>query len=596
MGVPGFFAWLLRYYKNNKIITQTLEKRKVDILYLDANCLFHPQCFKILDENPHWKSSEKLENKMMKRIIKYIDFLIESVNPAELYIAVDGVAPMAKMNQQRKRRFRSRDDMILNNSIKERYGKPITNPWSNTVITPGTSFMEKLNKILVDYIATKNIPITYSSYHTPGEGEHKILADIRKNNSKRTCVIYGLDADLIFLALSCNKENIFLMREVVHFGKSKKHNNKSNNNNNNNKSNNAITVDVSEDLNYVSIDLLRHYLNKMFYEKIKKKSRNKVRLNTSIDFTPDFIMLMYLLGNDFLPHIPSIDIKVRGIDYLIDCYISTYIHLKTNLLKNASNQHAPHINNMFFGMLLKRIANGEEYYFREILPRHKQKSATYQKCRSSDPYEIEVYNLKFMKNMNIEDPIQLSNDYTKDRSYKPRYYEHYYGAIEHQSDYINQLCDEYLRGVKWTTEYYFNKCASWRWQYQYSHGPFISDISRYFSTKKINLNTFTFDNHTPISPCTQLLAVLGPYSKDLLPKSYQKLVTDESPISDLYPIKTTLDMIHKDQYWKCIPLIPVVDINRIINCTKGLKLTKAEKVRNKTSINYVNKPSTQQPV
>ena len=57
MGVPGFFAWLLRKYKKNNIITSSLNTQ-ADILYLDSNCLFHPQCFKTLDVYDNWDSKE----------------------------------------------------------------------------------------------------------------------------------------------------------------------------------------------------------------------------------------------------------------------------------------------------------------------------------------------------------------------------------------------------------------------------------------------------------------------------------------------------------------------------------------------------------
>src|SRR3989304_8702292 len=103
MGVPGFFVWLLKNYGENKIITNNFDE-KIDILYLDSNCLFHPQCFKILGHFDSLKDLEKLESKMMIRIINFIDYLIDYVNPQKkVYISVDGVAPLAKMNQQRKR-------------------------------------------------------------------------------------------------------------------------------------------------------------------------------------------------------------------------------------------------------------------------------------------------------------------------------------------------------------------------------------------------------------------------------------------------------------------------------------------------------------
>ena len=101
MGVPYFFGWLLRKYKKNNIIIPHIDK-KIDVLYLDSNCLFHPQCFKVIDLNENVKSIDILEKKMFKRILQYIDFLIEYCNPRkEVFISVDGVAPLAKMNQQR---------------------------------------------------------------------------------------------------------------------------------------------------------------------------------------------------------------------------------------------------------------------------------------------------------------------------------------------------------------------------------------------------------------------------------------------------------------------------------------------------------------
>ena len=153
MGVPGFFAWLLRKYKKNDMIISTLPKNeKVKYLFIDANCLFHPQCFKVLGVMKDWKNKTTLENKMMKQILSYIDFLIEITNPETVMICVDGVAPVAKMSQQRKRRFRSFDDLEMNNKIKKKHNHPVSKPWSNIVCTPGTEFMEKLHKKILHHI------------------------------------------------------------------------------------------------------------------------------------------------------------------------------------------------------------------------------------------------------------------------------------------------------------------------------------------------------------------------------------------------------------------------------------------------------------
>ena len=184
MGVPGFVSWLRDYFKDIMIFDSL--PRDPDILYIDGNCLIHPKCFEILDSCANIESHEKLEGYMFRRITKFIDYMVEYVRPKrECYFAVDGVAPLAKINQQRKRRFRAIDDADMKDELKRKYNISSGTKWSNTVITPGTDFMERLHNYLYKYFRTKayncksGVKYRYSSYHTSGEGEHKILKDIR---------------------------------------------------------------------------------------------------------------------------------------------------------------------------------------------------------------------------------------------------------------------------------------------------------------------------------------------------------------------------------------------------------------------------------
>ena len=129
MGVPGFLLWFLKKHKDIKFLFDNLENKEVPIdnfeaLMIDANCLLHPMCFKVLADNPELKNQHKLEELMINKCIEYLKFIIEYSNPTKLvYIAVDGVAPVAKIKQQRMRRFKSVSDKDLRDSIKKKHKK-----------------------------------------------------------------------------------------------------------------------------------------------------------------------------------------------------------------------------------------------------------------------------------------------------------------------------------------------------------------------------------------------------------------------------------------------------------------------------------------
>uniref|UniRef100_A0A0R3S7I2 XRN_N domain-containing protein n=1 Tax=Elaeophora elaphi TaxID=1147741 RepID=A0A0R3S7I2_9BILA len=73
-----------------------------DNLYLDMNGIIHG-CSHPDDEDVSFRISEE---QIFRDIFNYIDFLFGIIKPKKVFfMAVDGVAPRAKMNQQRARRF-----------------------------------------------------------------------------------------------------------------------------------------------------------------------------------------------------------------------------------------------------------------------------------------------------------------------------------------------------------------------------------------------------------------------------------------------------------------------------------------------------------
>ena len=601
MGVPGFFAWILKNYKNSKIITSNI-KDEIDWLYFDLNCLFHPQCHIILDHYGDKLDLYKLEEKMIKRILNYIDYLIGIANPKKgVFLSVDGVAPMAKMNQQKKRRQKAVQENAARDIIKKKYNKKSATIWNNTTITPGTQFMEKLHQAILSYIKENriklNITYIYSSYHTVGEGEHKILQEIKNRNiennienNREVYMIYGLDADLIFLSLASGKNKIYLLREET-FIRNATH-----------EKTEIVDIvkDVAEDLNYVSIDETKICINdqvkllldkKMQLDELENELENEFKyLNINyenVDFTNDFIVLCYFLGNDFISNLPSLDIKNDGLNLILDVYVNTYLTLGHGIIQNKPNDKDFGINMIFLSLFIENLASYEEYYFKIKYPKYLENIAR-RKCLSDDSYDKEIWEMDNLKKLKLNDPIKLG--FGKPDLWKFRYYEYYYGISRYQSDHINNMCEDYLKGIIWTLKYYFDKCPSWEWQYKYINAPFLSDISQFLRNTKYDINKIKFRESNPLTPFTQLLSVLPQTCANLLPPAYGRLMyTDSSPIIDLFPLTVSIDMLYKDSLHKCTPFIPNIDINRILNAVKNIQLNEEEKQRNIVSENYIIK-------
>lgn len=550
MGVPGFFAWLLKQNKHNNIILY--KTSQIDCLYLDANCLFHPKCFDILKLYPDITDNDKLEKLMIKRIIEYIEYLIGFTNPTTLiYIAVDGVAPLAKINQQRKRRYKSVIDNKIKSELQEKYNIKSNNSWSNIVITPGTEFMKKLDKKLSQYFNTKltTANIIYSSYKEPGEGEHKIIQYIKNNKSidgkfsNLTHVIYGLDADLIFLSLTLknyNINNIFLLREEQHL-KNVPH---------------KLEIDnVSEQLCFVSIQNTVKTYNEYIHDKIYQEYSDVIDINfQDMDFCNDFIILCFLLGNDFLPHFPSIDIKIYGIDYIINAYLKAFSFNQKLLFDFNKFQ----LDYNFFEMILYELSLTEDEFFTIQMPKYKHRMEMRKPLGDSE-YDKELFLIENLRTIKIADPIMLGSDIPE--NWKYRYYEYYFNSKTQQDILITKVCSHYIDMFIWNIIYYFDKVPSWRLQYEFNHAPFISDLYKFIN--KNNNKQFDIKNKIKkdisLSIENQLLAVIPPKYLNLQSERNKNKIKDIK-YKFMFPIEIELDYINKDQLWKCDPLMPIIDI------------------------------------
>jgi hypothetical protein len=544
MGVPGFFAWLLRNNVHNNIIINTLNN--IDCLYFDANCLFHPKCFDILKLYSNITDVDKLENLMMDRIIKYITYIIDFVKPTELiYIAVDGVAPIAKINQQRKRRYKSVLDNEYMVELNKKYNKNKNDNWSNIVITPGTEFMIKLDDRLNKFIKLekyKNIKIIYSSYKEPGEGEHKIIRYIKNINNKKTHIIYGLDADLIFLAMSAysSNHNIYLLREYDHIKSVNK----------------PITEDINERLCYLSIENVINTYNEFILNKLNENADIlDIDFTIKYDFSKDFIIICFILGNDFIPNIPSINIRNLGIEFLTDAYVNMFQFYKSYIYDVNTNK----INLELLQMIFEYLKNYEHEYFTEILPKYNQKIRN-KKFMGSDQYEKELFNRDNLKNIEDNDKIQLGIGGLSE--YKFRYYEYNFNSRINQNKMIDKICKNYIDMIEWISKYYFEiDMPSWTYYYEFNHSPFVSDIYNYLYINKNNyIYNIKYNDNIPIE--TQLISIIPPKHMDIFNKQIHnkyKQKYNDIKTKFMLPEKIILEY-DKELYWMCEPKLPILDI------------------------------------
>ncbi|WVO15446.1 5'-3' exoribonuclease 2 [Cryptococcus depauperatus] len=371
MGVPALFRWLSKKYP--KIVTRVKEdfpKKvrgsdgelieepiryenpnpngfEVDNLYLDMNGIVHP-C-----THPEGKPAPETEEEMMVEIFKYTERVVNMCRPRKvLMLAIDGVAPRAKMNQQRSRRFRAAQEAAdkeeeHREAIKlfEAMGHPVSEEtankkgWDTNAITPGTPFMTLLSISLKYWVSHKlttdpgwkNLKIILSDSSVPGEGEHKIMDWIRRQRSYPTWdantshIIYGLDADLIMLSLATHEPHFRVLREDV-FAQSSKgpqpcrncgkpgHLSANCKSEKKVKDPNVVEVSKPEDPKpfiFLDVACLREYLA---IELNVSHVPFPFDLELAID---DWIFMIFFVGNDFLPHLPSLEIREGAIDVLL---------------------------------------------------------------------------------------------------------------------------------------------------------------------------------------------------------------------------------------------------------------------------------------
>jgi 5'-3' exoribonuclease 2 len=260
------------------------------------------------------------------------------------------------MNQQRARRFRSARDakeadekkaefQTLLKSQQQNRGEAqsttedvVKKTWDSNVITPGTPFMDILAVSVRYWVQWKlntdpawgNLKVVISDATVPGEGEHKIMQFIRSQRAdpeydpNTRHVMYGLDADLIMLGIATHEPHFRVLREDVEIRDAKAktcnlcgqkgHYADNCRGNTKDKAGDFDEKEKTPELKpfvWLNVPILREYLGA---ELFVPGQPFRFDLERALD---DWVFMCFFVGNDFLPHLPSLDIHEDGIDTLI---------------------------------------------------------------------------------------------------------------------------------------------------------------------------------------------------------------------------------------------------------------------------------------
>uniref|UniRef100_A0A7N9ARZ1 5'-3' exoribonuclease 1 n=1 Tax=Mastacembelus armatus TaxID=205130 RepID=A0A7N9ARZ1_9TELE len=547
------------------------------------NGIIH-QCSHPNDEDVHFRISEE---KIFADIFHYLEVLFRIIKPRRVFfMAVDGVAPRAKMNQQRGRRFRSAKE--AEEKIKKALDKgevlPTEARFDSNCITPGTDFMARLQEQLKYFVHNKlstdklwqKVKVYLSGHETPGEGEHKIMEFIRSENAQpghdpntRHC-LYGLDADLIMLGLTSHEPNFSLLREEVRFGGKK--------------SQKRITTPEETTFHLLHLSLMREYID---YEFSELKLGSDYDLERIID---DWILMGFLVGNDFIPHLPHLHINHDALPLLYQTYISVLPRLGGYLNENG------HLNLRNFEKYLEKLAEFDREHFSEVFVDLKwfesKVGNKYLNEAAGLAAEKEADSAPGLSALTSSDEVtgkgkvttgeeeEEDDDLfeTEFRQYKRTYYMTKIGVDVVSDEFLANQAKSYVEGIQWILHYYYHGVQSWSWYYPYHYAPFLSDIRNISGLK------LTFDLGKPFMPFQQLLAVLPAASMELLPECYRHLMTSESsPIIEYYPLDFKTDLNGKQQEWEAVVLIPFIEERCLLAAMESYnhKLTKEEKDRNR---------------
>jgi len=653
MGIPCYFSDIVKNHPH--IIKKLASLPIVHNLYMDTNGLIY-DAVRVIGSN-RGISDDDYETAIIDMVCQRIKEYVSLLKPTNnVLIAFDGVAPVAKLNQQRERRYKSWFTSIVERTIQNKVdaasstssvsvsgdtafdkmkqskdiNKAVHRAWNTSSITPGTLFMSKLNTRMTAFILSqereaqvdscdgspKQNPLRYiySGSNDAGEGEHKIFEYIRglpEYHKETSTLIYGLDADLIMLCLNHLhiSENIYLFRDTPDFIQS-------------------LDSTLSKDESYfLDIPTFACSLEKLMRETKEKGTvigtPTQSKKDQSSKITPevvaaidDYILMTFLLGNDFMPHFPALNLRTTGMNVLLQAYAHVFRDSSAYLVRRESihGKQSKYIEWKNVRLFVESIAKQEhdlimnEHKVRDRQSKrfggggggggggrqgqgqgqgHSRREQHVTVAATKPTTSIDLTDLTSVACDRITDMVSSNdrantmNDFMtiplQERSiekyidpfrenWEARYYDSLLDINVHEDggpERLRQICVNYMEGLEWTLKYYSNECIDWRWTYKYAYAPLLSDLIRYIP--HMNVSMIESKPKHPIRELVQLCYVLPMASHHLLPPNIAERIKKQ--LSHYYSDKLEFKWSYCKYFWEAhteLPHIRISDLESVI--------------------------------
>ncbi len=501
MGIPSYFKRLLQTKKT--ILLRDLPI-KVDALAIDFNCIVYT-CLRsselsayqgLDDEQKHIQWEDELLGTVCKNLKEIWD---SAGNPKNVYVAVDGVVPMAKIKQQRMRRFKS--VWWAEKEYEMGVRKRDVPRWDTNAITPGTAFMDRLARKVGTFCQQHKWEM--SSSNEKGEGEHKLIHWLRKKNELKSVTIFGLDADLILLSMLFAKQHnklVWLMREKSEF------------------------QDAGADVKYMYLDIC-HLLEALVSEDDK------------LEYLYDYILGMCLLGNDFLPHGLTMKIRENGHERLLrelNTLHEKNIRLVTNGLINLDGLKE----------LIGNLAREEESELKRSLKKKLvMKPAAPRNDVEKQMLPVQGLPLEWNAEKIFGTPDRLREDW-----------QDIYRTITPKD-----ACASYVFGLQWILDYYTGKPVNTSWFFSWHLPPLWSDLYDYLNDCRVK--RYTPPSEVDLQPQEQLAMVLPMESWHLVREHSLQILPSLLP--QFWPTRFGFLSLGRAWMWECEADIPILTPGRL---------------------------------